>query len=272
MSDLPIPDWLGVSTASFLSTTEDTTDTLDPRSLLPDDQFVDNTPLYNDGSNGNPGNDPNALFSDPLLYEDPSLPFEIDMHPPALPQRQPTNQIPSFPATSSLGLQNVYEGCAFLGENVQSESAPGIVSPTGVCHPTKLAIHDHGPASDHATATVTSNGPACPAQKTRKRHVFIRSRLSNGGRLKLELTFSPCRSYVDADSLKCDWPGCKRRQPFKRPQVLRRHRKTIHESPGSFVCHYDGCHKTKNRKDNLLEHIRQHHQKAMSADESSRGS
>jgi hypothetical protein len=240
MSDLPITDWLDVSIASFLSTPEDTTDTLDPRSLLPEDQFVDKAPLYNNGSNGAPCNDSNVPFSGPLLYEDPSLPFEIDMHPPAQSQRQPINRIPSFPATSSLGLQNISQGCGLLRENVQSESAPEIVSPIVVCHPTKLAIHDHGPASDHAKATVTSNRPVCPAQKMRKRHVFIRSQLSNGERLKLELMFSPCRSYVDADSLKCDWPGCEKRRPFKRPQDLRRHKKTIHESPGSFVCPYDG--------------------------------
>jgi hypothetical protein len=241
------------------------TDTLNPRSLLPDEHFVNNTTLYNDGSNGTPFNDPNVLFYDPLLYEDPSLPFEIDMHPPALPQRQPNNQIPSFPATSSLGIQNVYQGCGFLGENVQSGSAQGTVSPIGTYHPTKPAV-DQSLASNHTKATVTSNGPARPAQKKRKRHVLIRSRLSNGERLKLELTFSPCRSYVDADSLKCDWPGCKRTQPFNRPQDLQRHKK-IHESPGSFVCTYDGCHKTSTRKDNLQEHIRRRHRKALSPDE-----
>ncbi|GIK06301.1 hypothetical protein Aspvir_001948 [Aspergillus viridinutans] len=168
MSDLPIPDWLDVSPALFLSTPENMTDTLDPRSLLPDDQFVDNTHLYNSCSNGTPCNNSIAPFSGPLLYEDPSLPFEIDRHPPGQPPRQPTNQVPSFPATRSLGLQTVYQGCGFLGENVQSESAPGTVSPIDTYHPMKPAI-DRSLASGHTKATVTSNGPARPAQKTRKK-------------------------------------------------------------------------------------------------------
>ncbi|PKX88667.1 uncharacterized protein P174DRAFT_425695 [Aspergillus novofumigatus IBT 16806] len=94
-----------------------TTDTLDPRSLLPDGQFVDNAP---NGSNGAPCNDSSALFSSPLLYEDPSLPFEIGMHPLAQSQRQPTYRIPSFPVISSIGLQTVSECSGFLRENVQS--------------------------------------------------------------------------------------------------------------------------------------------------------
>ncbi|KAF4212717.1 hypothetical protein CNMCM8980_009772 [Aspergillus fumigatiaffinis] len=184
MSDLPIPDWLDISTASFLSTPEDMTDTLDSHSLLPDDQFANNASLYNNGSNGNPRNDSNYLFSDPLLYEDPSLPFEIDMHPPAQFQRQPTNQMPPFHATSSIGLQNVSQGCGFLRENLQSESAPGTVSSIDTYHPTKPAV-DESLTSDQTKSTVASNGPAPPAQKTRKRHVSIRSQFSNGHQLKL---------------------------------------------------------------------------------------
>jgi hypothetical protein len=173
MSDLPIPDWQDVLTASFLSAPEDTTDTIDPHSLLPDDQFVNNAPLYHNGSNDNPYNESNALFSDPLLYEDSSLPFEIGMHPPVQPQTQPTNQIPPFLATSSIGPQNVSQGCGFLRENLQSESASGIITPIDTYLPTKPAAADQCPASNHAKATVKFNGPTHPAQKKRKRHVFI---------------------------------------------------------------------------------------------------
>ncbi|GFF53984.1 hypothetical protein IFM58399_09711 [Aspergillus lentulus] len=185
MSDLPIPDWPDVLTASFLSTPDDTTDTLDPRSLLPDDQFVNNAPLYRSGSNGNPCIDSNALFSDPLLYEDSSFPFEIDMHFPAQFQRQqPTNQMPPFHATSCIGLQNISQGCGFLSENLQSEAAPGTVSSINTYHPTKPAIHE-SLTSDQKKSTVAPNGPAPPAKKTRKRHVSIRSRLSSVNQLKL---------------------------------------------------------------------------------------
>ncbi|KAG2026192.1 hypothetical protein GB937_002343 [Aspergillus fischeri] len=185
MSDLPIPHWLDVSTASFLSTPEDTTDTLDPHTLLPDDQFANNAPLYDNGSSGNTCNESNALFVDPLLYEDSSLPFEIDIHPPVQSQTQPTNQIPPFLVTSSIGPRNVSQGCGFRWENLQLESAPGIITPIDTYLPTKPAAADQCPASNHTKATVKSNGPTHPAQRTRKRHVFIRSQLSNGNQSKL---------------------------------------------------------------------------------------
>lgn len=82
--------------------------------------------------------------------------------------------------------------------------------------------------------------------------------------------FNPSRSHVDADSLKCHHPDCKGKPPFKRSQDRRRHEITIHKSPRSYVCPYNGCYEAKNRKDNLKEHIRRHHQEAMSAVRSSR--
>ncbi|KAF7114775.1 hypothetical protein CNMCM5793_000314 [Aspergillus hiratsukae] len=177
MSELPILPWLDVSTASFLSTLEDSTDTLDPHSLLPDDQFLSNAPLYNNGSDGFQCSGSNALVSDPLLDEDPSLPFGTDMHPPVQPQIQPTDQMPPFPTTTgnSIGLQNVYQGYEFPSGNVLSESAPGAVIPIDTYPPRKLAVDDQYPASDHTKAAVTSNGPTEPAQKTRKRFSFALS-------------------------------------------------------------------------------------------------
>lgn len=249
MSDLPIPSWLDVSTASFLSTPEDTTDTLDPRSLFPDEQVANNAPSYDNGSSGILCNASNALFADPLLYEDSFLPSEIDRQPPVQFQAQPTNQMPPSLVASSPGFRTVSGGRGFRREMLQLESAPPrTITPSDPYLPTKPAAAEQCPASNHTKATVKSNGSTHSAPRTRK------------------------RSYISPESLKCDHPDCEKRQPFKRRQDLRRNKRTIHDSPGSFVCPYEGCYETKNRKDNLQEHIRRRHQEAMSADESSRGS
>jgi hypothetical protein len=200
MSELPIPPSPNGSTASFPSNLEDTTDTLGPRSFPFDDQFVSNAPLYTNDSNGPRWNDSNALVSDPLLYENLSLPFAIDMHPPIEPQTQRTDQIPPFPATtgSSIGLQDAYQEYEFLSENVLSEWAPGVDGPIDTYCPTQLAVDDQCPASDHTKAAVTSNGPTDPAQKTRKRFV-LRPQLCSIRLIELGLMLG---AYVDRPTMQ----------------------------------------------------------------------
>lgn len=181
MSDLPIPSWLDVSTASFLSTPEDTTDTLDPRSLFPDEQVANNAPSYDNGSSGILCNASNALFADPLLYEDSFLPSEIDRQSPVQFQAQPTNQMPPSLVASSPGFRTVSGGRGFRREMLQLESAPPrTITPSDPYLPTKPAAAEQCPASNHTKATVKSNGSTHSAPRTRKRHASIRSQLSHG--------------------------------------------------------------------------------------------
>lgn len=57
----------------------------------------------------------------------------------------------------------------------------------------------------------------------------------------------------------CGWKNCENPGPFTRKAVLMRHIDTQHISPRDFVCSFELCGKSFNRKDNLDEHLRRVH-------------
>jgi hypothetical protein len=72
----------------------------------------------------------------------------------------------------------------------------------------------------------------------------------------------PAREMVPSRFPKtCKWEGCKHTRSFSREADLVRHIKTVHISPGSYICPEVGCRKACSRKDNLEAHRQRVHGK-----------
>ncbi|KAL4871504.1 hypothetical protein BDV12DRAFT_194269 [Aspergillus spectabilis] len=59
--------------------------------------------------------------------------------------------------------------------------------------------------------------------------------------------------------LQCKWQGCDSSHQFKREGDLIRHIRTIHISPGFYLCLVNNCGKSFGRKDHLSEHQKRRH-------------
>eukprot|EP00127_Corallochytrium_limacisporum_P006404 Clim_evm12s226 gene=Clim_evmTU12s226 len=109
---------------------------------------------------------------------------------------------------------------------------------------------------------VNSQGPTLQQQPSANRRPDVSSSgsASNGNASMSSVGGGGRKKTANSSQIFCGWIGCSGPE-FKNVQELRDHIRDHHVVPGDYVCHWEGCQKTKkkfNIRQQLMRHIQTH--------------